>query len=433
TLNFSTDTLNFGTVFSPLGSTTFVCKVYNRSEKNLIFDEVRLRQGGKSPFLMIVDGRAGESIKNVRLAKQDSLFILVEVKKSSLSILMDEIIFFSRGTELDSKLYLEAFAEDVILIESDTLLDHNVIFTSQRPYVLQGDIIIGELASLTLEAGAILYFAREKGIIVNGHLNINGTKTSICQLTHLRSKEDYYSTALREWKGIVINARGQSIIEYANIKGAETGITIMDTSTILNEQKHLTLTKSVVNYCEYGLHGRQAILNVDNSEITNCSKNAILIEGGEVRFYNTTVATFSSNSIQYHLSQLSLRNFWLRERDTIVTSLKEALFAGCIIYGSNESELNIQQTNKQVMDYLFDHCILRVSPNFNLDSPSFFRIMTGFPSFLSLSRSDFRIHSQSIARNANSKENAKLFPIDLLGNNRLEIDDLSIGCYAFVP
>ncbi|MGL5959292.1 MAG: hypothetical protein ACRCY6_00905 [Bacteroidales bacterium] len=432
-LHFSVDTIDFDSLFSALGSTTISCKVYNRSDKNLLLDEIRLIKGANSPFLMAVEGRSGTSVRNIRLAKKDSLFLFFEVNANSLFHLLDEVVFIAKGVDLSSRLYVKGFSEDVVLIEKDTILRRNTTLTAQKPYVVQGNITVEEGVDFTILAGARVYFARQKGIIVKGRLNIRGVRMAVCHLSHLRYQEEWYSKAVGEWKGVAITANGRAVVEYARLQGAQESFAIIDSFDVAtNRIQHLQLSKSILDYCEHGIYGRNASIEVDNTLIANCSKSATLIEGGEVQFYNTTIATFASGNIQYHQPQLVLQNFWLKNRDTVGAPLKEALFAGCIIYGSNERELQIHRTNRAAMQYKFKHCVLRVPSDFNVESEHFTDIKTLYPNFVNKS-SDFSLQAQSPAINANSVENITLYPLDLLGVNRLEANDLTIGCYAFVP
>ena len=58
-LTFSEDTIRFDTVFTTIGSSTQLFKVYNRGDEALMLPSVRLASGGRSGFRVNVDGMSG--------------------------------------------------------------------------------------------------------------------------------------------------------------------------------------------------------------------------------------------------------------------------------------------------------------------------------------------------------------------------------------
>ena len=78
-LSFSVDTLLFDTVFSTVGSATRYLKVYNNSNNDINLNSVYLSRGESSPFRINVDGESGNSVNDVLIRKDDSLYIFADV------------------------------------------------------------------------------------------------------------------------------------------------------------------------------------------------------------------------------------------------------------------------------------------------------------------------------------------------------------------
>ena len=58
-LNFSTDTLRFDTVFTALASATQAIKIFNPQNERVVLSSVRLEGGNASFFQLNVEGRSG--------------------------------------------------------------------------------------------------------------------------------------------------------------------------------------------------------------------------------------------------------------------------------------------------------------------------------------------------------------------------------------
>ena len=78
-LRFSADTVMFDTVFSTMGSTTRMLKVFNPYKDKLLISSVKVGGGEFSNFRLNVNGVAGNEIRDVEIPPNDSIFIFVEV------------------------------------------------------------------------------------------------------------------------------------------------------------------------------------------------------------------------------------------------------------------------------------------------------------------------------------------------------------------
>ncbi len=428
-LNFSADTVSFDTVFAPLGSTTFKCLVYNHSDKNLIIDEVFLVKAGTSPFRINVDGHAGSSVHDIYLAKKDSMYIEVEVLKNKELLLTDQIVFILGGIEQASRITLTAYGQEVVLFPNDTVLRVDCDLDSNMPYLSYGNITVDSGVIVTVKAGAKLYFSKNKGIVVNGALIVDGqTPTTPCIFSHPRYKDPWYSTASGQWQGIIINGTGYASINYAQIHGARRGISVQDTLEVaLFNVPQLDLSKSRIEYTEIGLNLSNGSAVVDNILCTNSITNALLIQGGNYHFYQSTFSDTTS-----HGPLVVLQNFRIRgPKDTVSTPLVTTIFSNDIIYGSNTNELVIRERAGVGMSYDFEYSLIKTNKSYrNFDNV----IINENPKFKDVNKNDFHLSEGSPAINTGLQKTAFDIrsKVDLDGVDRtIPPQDSSMGCYAY--
>ncbi|MDR0711442.1 MAG: hypothetical protein LBF67_03730 [Prevotellaceae bacterium] len=435
TLRFSSDTIRFDTIFSPIGSTTFLCKVYNPSNKNLLFDEVRLQRENASPFRINVDGREGYSVSNVKLAKKDSLFIFLEVKKNEYLLLSDAVVFMVNGVELANKLEVVAYGQDAVVFDGDTVPCDGYTFTADKPYILNGVVAIRNATTVKVAAGAKLYFGAKAGVSVSGVFEVEGTPENPCIFSFPRYNDQWYSDATGQWEGITICSIGNASMSYARIRGARNAFTVDDT-LMLTSSAQLTLKNSVVEYAKIGIQITNGKANIDNCLFANHLSYAALVEGGVCNFYHCTFA-----SGIYRSTLVALQNYHLNEQvkpnsyDTIPMPL-EAYFANSIIYGKNVDELSVreQKKGKNHMRFKLERCIVKLNAGYDLgDSERYAAVTTQDPLFKDVEKSDFHLTEKSPAINAGLGSIAEMFPIDADGRDRRILQDTSLGCYVYNP
>ena len=78
-LAFSTDTVMFDTVFTGIGSATQRFKVYNRHDQPIKVSSIELAKGNASHYAINVDGISANSVDDIQIEANDSIFIFVEV------------------------------------------------------------------------------------------------------------------------------------------------------------------------------------------------------------------------------------------------------------------------------------------------------------------------------------------------------------------
>jgi hypothetical protein len=76
---FSTDTVQFDTVFSTIGSATLIFKIYNPHKEFLKISKACIGTGQKTPFRMNIDGNPGQSLRDIEIRPHDSVYVFCEV------------------------------------------------------------------------------------------------------------------------------------------------------------------------------------------------------------------------------------------------------------------------------------------------------------------------------------------------------------------
>ncbi|PLX09071.1 MAG: hypothetical protein C0596_04525 [Marinilabiliales bacterium] len=98
-LEFSTDTVQFDTIFTSIGSATNYFVVRNSNEsKSIKIDRIFVAGESNTKYRLNIDGLSTNSIEDYELAPGDSLFIFVEVTidpNQDEMIEEDSVIFVS--------------------------------------------------------------------------------------------------------------------------------------------------------------------------------------------------------------------------------------------------------------------------------------------------------------------------------------------------
>ncbi|HHB77986.1 MAG TPA: hypothetical protein ENK85_01980, partial [Saprospiraceae bacterium] len=228
TLNFSTDTLRFDTVFTQVGSATRSFKIYNPLNKSLKISKLYMELGNDSKYNINVDGLPGGLVENVEIGPKDSIYVFAEVTvdpDQPLSVspfVLDEnlIIETNGGTQ---KVVLEAWGQNANYIPSNANAGGAAVLSCDfqtetwddtKPYVVYGILVIQD-CTLNLPAGARIYVhggvalspdtvVYSDGIIYvgkNGGLNIEGEEGNPVIIQGDRLEEEFVDVP-GQWAGI---------------------------------------------------------------------------------------------------------------------------------------------------------------------------------------------------------------------------------------
>ena len=131
-LEFSTDTLSFDTIFSAMGSTTEKILIYNHHKRALKISSVELAGRENSRFRLNVNGSRNpeNSFKNIEIGAKDSLYIFVEVTvnphDSDAPVLVSDSVVFQTNGNVQT-VQLHAYGQDVILWKEKMILNDTVL------------------------------------------------------------------------------------------------------------------------------------------------------------------------------------------------------------------------------------------------------------------------------------------------------------------
>ena len=381
-LKFSTDSILYDTVFTTIGSTTKMLKVYNTNSKKIKISSIRLAGGSNSLFSLNINGKYATSANDVEIAGKDSIFIFIKVtvNPNNLNIpviVADSILFNTNGNEQQVKLV--ACGQDVHFIVPDTYVkglppykiiakEHSSItWNNDKPYVIYGYAVIDSTGSLTINEGVRIYFYNSSGMWVykGGNIQVNGSLKNPVTFQGTRLEADYKNIP-GQWDRIWINEGStNNVINYAVIKNSFIGIQAetLDQSLAVSKN-NLTLTNTTILNCSgYGLLARDYKINGANCLITNCGQYGIaLTRGGSYDFRNCTVGNFWNNDLRQTPSVV-LNNYITDANGKVVSvkSLDNAYFGNCILYGNIDDEILLDSNKTGTFKYDFDHCLLKTT------------------------------------------------------------------------
>lgn len=385
TLEFSTDTLRFDTVFTELGSATRSIRVYNRNDRPVRIARISLKGGSTSLFRLNVDGDPGDVAEDVEIRANDSLWIFTEVtidpdQPLSVSpfVVGDDIQFITGDKE--QVVHLEAWGQNANYLPNrfsqgvPSLLSCDfgeVTWDDPKPYVIYGELFIDSCA-LNIPAGARIYvhggIARNDlfggtfndgmiWVLDQGQIRIKGTPDNPVIVQGDRLEESFAEES-GQWTGLILGkgSRGNTI-EYATIKNSIFGVYVDSAATLT------TRNSQFYNTASSGIIGFHSSITAENCLVYNNFSNSVqLIHGGNYRFTYCTVASYGVNA-----SALGMSNFFCYDGQTSCQDLGvnalRARFINSIFFGSRRDELVLSDisggSDPGLFDVRFQNCVVR--------------------------------------------------------------------------
>jgi hypothetical protein len=450
TLRFSQDSLLFDTVFTTVGSTTKILKVYNPLNETIEIDRISLGKGNNSFFRMNVDGVAGHNIERVKILPNDSVFIFVQVtidpnNSNNPLVIEEEIIFINNGKT--QSVDLIAWGQDAIFYVPNTfvnglppfsIIPDNTVWTFQKPIVIYGYAVVDSATSLTIEANTQVHFHKGAGLWIykGGKLTVNGEPNSPVVFQGDRL-ESIYDDEPGQWDRIWINEGAEnSVIKHAVIKNAFVGIqaeTLMLTEDDLSKptsSNWLVLENvTIENASGYGLYARNFRVKATNTLFSNCGLYSVGITGGgQFDFNHVTVGNYwGFNNRQTPAFFMS--NTYELPRGTInVRNIDNSVFQNMIVYGNTDTEFDYEFDTQAPVNVQFNYCLIKTTKDVG-DNTYFNNIFTNAdPKFVNPEGLDYHLGLGSGA--INKGVSSAVFE-DLDGNGRDGQPDL--GAFEYLP
>ncbi|RAR48990.1 hypothetical protein [Flavobacterium lacus] len=398
-LEFSRDTVYFDTVFSNIGSSTYTLKVYNRSDEDISIPSIRLGKGLDSKYRMTVDGMVGNNriFENVEMLAKDSMYIFIEVTAdvaaaNPTDFLYTDQILFGQGTS-EQKVELITLIQDAyflypqrfddglyenitiggspqrgfILDENDPINGNEYIWNNSKPYVIYGYAAVPANKTLVIEAGARIHFHAESVLIIGdqGSVKVNGEISNnpdnplerhvIFQGDRL---EPLYEDVPGQW-GAIWLTQGSKNNEFTNciIKNGVVGLLIDGNTGLTNPEADVRLKNvQIYDHSNFGILARTAYIKGENVVINSAGQFALACTyGGK---YNFNHSTFNNNWASSRQLSVYLNNFF-DEAEPEILPIEEATFTNCIIYGSNQIQMLVDKRGEGILNYKFDHCLIK--------------------------------------------------------------------------
>ena len=436
-LVLSTDTVMFDTIFTAIGSTTHNFLIYNPYDEDMLIEGIELSGGDESSFRLNINGNAENSLTDVRLRGNDSLFVFVEVTidpvhSNSPIIVADSVIITTRERRQSVKLI--AYGQDVILLNKEWLKTQ--IFTKDKPYLISEYVVVDTAQTLTIEPGARLFFQKDASMLVLGSLVVKGTMDEPVLFASDRL-EDWYVDKPGQWGYIhLLPGSTGTTIDYAVIRNGTMGI-LADSVGSVEEPLVINNTK-IEHVSTFGLLAQSANVKVTNALFGDCGTHSLAITvGGQYEFTHCTFANYFNWSFR-STPAVFINNYYMDEKgDLNIVPLRKALFENCIVYGRNIGELGFDLKYPEgdlvglQPHYMFSSCLLKVPDDMDLSDKGHFVdiIRNEDPYFVNVEKYDYRLDSLSAAKDAGNREFALKVPKDILGISRLEDDGPDLGLY----
>ena len=448
-LEFSTDTVRFDTLFSNVPSSTRYFWVYNRNADGIRLKNVRLDGMNQKGYRVNVDGtyigqEAGYMVSDLEIPKGDSIRVFVEVTTSKQQEdtpqKVEDTLIFTLENGLVQKMPLKAWSwnaemrRDVVVSSDETIL-------STTPIIIYGGITVEEGATLTIGEGTTLYFHDQAGIDVKGRLLATGATLRGDRLDRMF---DYlkYDQVPGQWRGIKFFEKSyDNVIVDCDIHACRDGV-VCDTSDVSRQK--LTMERTIVHNCDgNALTVYRSKVKVENCQLSNASGYCAAIYGGDVDINYCTLAQFYVIGSGAE-GALLLANNWEVGVDVeaavplVKTCPLNATIRNSIVTGYQDDVLQGSINKDAEFNYSFSNCLLRTPEVDGEDAQYYTDVIfedlkdeesSGLMNFVlvdyDLLQFDFHLAgvSKAIGKASGGMD------IDLDGNPRKEVPDM--GCYEY--
>jgi hypothetical protein len=408
-LEYSKTTVYLDTVFTNIGSSTYMLKVYNRSGDDITIPSIALGKGSASKYRLMVDGMTGldgsdadaigdgKIFPNVQLLAHDSLYVFIETTAdiadaNPSDMLYTDEILFDAGT-LQQKVNLVTLIQDAVFLFPDRTPDGNggfiyeslqigtdpanriygfvlddteLHFTNAKPYVIYGYAAVDVGKTLIIDPGARVHFHDQSGIIVAGSIQVNGAISTANTLDNeVIFEGDRLEPAFAETPGqwgtiLLANGSTNNSFNHLTIKNASVGLFIQNNDGTTVQIKNT----QIYNSSNVGILARTAKINGENIVINNAGQYALACTlGGTYDFTHCTFANYWQGSSRQTPTVL-LDNTFYDGTNTRVDNLT-ANITNCIIFGPNNIELGLNQNNAKPFNHQIKNCLIKFNDTNN--------------------------------------------------------------------
>ncbi|MCQ2214528.1 MAG: hypothetical protein MJZ31_01240 [Bacteroidales bacterium] len=410
-LVFSTDTLSFDTLFVGDRSETYALKLYNKSDKNVLIDQILLEGGELSHYNVNIDGNNVSSLSSVELAAKDSLYIFVNILCPDISdafcSISDKITL--RVGSLTKSSVITTYIQNFNLLDN-AVINHNTTLNSTLPYRVVGELKVNEGTTLNIAPNTRLYMAKGSRIEVFGALIAQGEidKHIVIHGDRLTS---FYDSIPAQWDHICINKSAQAYLKCVDISNAKYALQVDSTATVeVNSSSLRDASKNLI----YSRFGNISILN---SLFCNCGAAVIEDQASNIDIVHST---FSNHFTWDYRKKPSLNLLPYGDN-----TYGDILIANSVIEGNLDEELVCESESMVV-----DHSAISIKNESKLDKDSRFTNVISMRkiNFVNRKGHDYHIKPTSEGIEKGNSKYVSLCPIDFEGNER-DTSTPTIGAY----
>lgn len=290
--DFSTEVLDLGQMFTNEPSPTATLMIYNHNSKIINLSSIKMRTGDN--FRINVDGRSGREFTDVEIRPNDSIYVFVEVtipgtgQSSDPIEAKDYLDVITNG--VTRSVEFKATGQDAIRLDHVTY-DSDITLTADLPYIITGELTVGPEATLTITAGATLYFHDGASLAVNGSLHALGTAEAPISLGGDRQgnvvADIPYEVMSNQWRGIEFSETSSgNILTYTSIINTEEGVALNGAADI-----HM-LNSRIHNSGGTVLSASDCDLIAIGCQLTNAAESVVNITRGSARLDHCTLANY---------------------------------------------------------------------------------------------------------------------------------------------
>lgn len=364
-LLFSNDTIVFDTVFTTVGSTSRIFKVFNTSSKAVEIESIDLAGGSSSPFRINVDGLAVYSTGGILLRGGDSMYVFVDVTLDPNNLnnplmIEDSIIFYTNGNR--QSVVLNAVGRDAYFHYYE-ISGCGETWATDKPHVVYGYVIVPSCCQLTIPAGADVYMHYNAFIAADScaSLKVLGSPTAPVKFQGDRLEPEYEEEP-GQWRFLWLSSLSKdNEINWAIIKNGTIGVLSDSLGASANPTVRITNTE-IRNMTLAGIFTRTSDVEGDNLLISNCAQYCVAVAyGGKARFRHCTFANYWN--ISNRTTPAVVVNNWYKvdEFTFNIRDLTQCDFQNCIIYGDKDNELGLDSmtTNGEQYNCFFANCLIK--------------------------------------------------------------------------
>ena len=236
-------------------------------------------------------------------------------------------------------------------IKGRFLTDTELTITNSKPTVIYGYAAVPSNRTLTIEAGARIYFHNNSGLIIDDKatFKVNGTLTEKVVFQGDRL-ENNFSQIPGQWGTIWMRAGSKdNEIYHAQIKNGIIGILIDSLGSASTPTLKLQ-NSEIYNHSNFGILARETNIEAHNVVIGSAGEASLAATiGGTYNFTHSTFANFWNNGLR-QLPAVLINNFFTYTdaagQEIIETrNLYAANFTNCIFDGNNNIEFVVDKVD----------------------------------------------------------------------------------------